>query len=229
MKLDKTKLGAKGKEGTSVNEVTYWGDLLRVLAREGVEDAREVVNDIQCLIQEYEKGEDPQVLGERLMAGLLRYGVLQTYRGPVTPGNDGNLNVRLPAELLQRIDTAVSEGKASSRSEFVRTVIELIFSAGDAADMGSLKFTEQALNFVKMLMETPERMMLFYLVQSFFDRPDVGVSKILISLVGPISQIISVVGGEGLQRVREQLDFMIEAKDGLESKAQEPEHVDRTQ
>ena len=138
----------------------------------------------------------------------------------MTPTSSANFAMRMPVELLEKIDTAVAAGSAANRSEFVRSLLNLAFSVVDVDDM---TYTTATLKFVRMLNEHPEQIVLFYLIRALFGRDNMGVSKTLLTLAGPLSEIVAAIGGEGVERVRERFDKLLEGTRTADWKPKESE------
>lgn len=215
MEADK-KLALGYEAATSKSEITYSLELLGRLRAEGSEDARNLLNDIDRLMRDKE---DPALLQMRYITLLLDYAVTQGYQRPVVPDNSENFGMRMPVALLEKLDCAVGAGAARNRSELVRTLLEVAFSGIDPAQM---RYRTVLMETIAMLLKNPEEMLLFYLIRSFFDRPDAGgVAKMLLSVAGPLTEIIAAVGGEGVDRVRETIGELFETLNSPDSESED--------
>ncbi len=204
------------REPGSVEELKYWGGLLKRLGEEGSEDARKLMSDVEAMM---EQGEDLGVIANRFIGGLMRYAVLQAYERPLPAGNGENLSIRMPEALLQKVDSAIAAGAARNRSEFIRTVLEMSFSAVDASEV---KYAGEMMKILALLMEHPEEALLFYMIRSFFNRPDVGsVAKMLRSIASPLTEIIAAVGGGGIERVKDAVGELFQKLDTPDSQSEE--------
>jgi len=202
----KSKPEVDEKQVDLEDEIVHWLQLLERLGQEGSEDARQLVNDIK---QAWASGEDQETTAQRFVAGLLRYSVVQAYERPVIPGTMENFSMRLPASLLEKLDTAVAVGTAATRSELVRTLIEIAFATVDASQM---QHRAALIEVMALMLRRPEEMLLFYLIRSFFERDDVAsVGRVLASVAGPLSEIIATIGGQGIERVKEYVNRLLEA------------------
>lgn len=199
-------------------EMKYWVDLLARLGEEGSEDIRKLMSDLGEMIN---NGEDMQVIGERFAMGLMRYAVVQAYERPVVAANSENFSMRMPIELLEKMDSAIAAGSARNRSEFVRTLLEVTFANADAA---TINYRMAFLETVGLLLRNPEEILIFQLIRSFLDRPDVGgVSKMLASIARPLSEILAAVGGGGVERVQDMINELFQATHTLRGNSQESE------
>lgn len=214
------KIGQQFVAALTDPHITYFLELLNRLRAEGSEDARQLFSDIDRLMRD--KG-NPAFLQSRLITLLLNYALMQAHEPPVVPENSENFGMRMPVALLEKLDCAVAAGAARNRSELVRNLLELAFSGVDASQM---RYRTALMETIGMLLKNPEEMLLFYLIRSFFNRPDVGgVAKMLASIAGPLSEIIAAVGDEGTERVKEAVSELFEKLDTPDSESEESENA----
>ena len=167
--------------------------------------------DVRDMIK---RGEKPQVVIRRFTDALL---ASATESAAVRERSiKGLVTLRLPSDLLAKIDNVVAEGGAKNRSALIRKALEtyLMFSA--AADKGLELYIPTLLQAAGAFMDDPRHLVLYWLFVEILGTSAVKeLLELTDSLRDPLSQIIGALRerrGQPAEEARNLMDRILDTK-----------------